>query len=37
MVKVIFLLKRKAGLTPQQFRAHYESSHVKLAQKYIGT
>ena len=35
-VKVIFLLKRKADLTPQQFRAHYESSHVKLAQKYIG-
>jgi EthD domain len=35
-VKVILFLKRKAGLTPQQFRAHYESSHVKLAQKYIG-
>jgi hypothetical protein len=35
-VKVIFFAKRKAGLTPQQFRAHYESSHVKLAQKYIG-
>src|SRR3982074_2903866 len=35
-VKVIFFLKRKAGLTPQQFRTHYENSHVKLAQKYIG-
>jgi hypothetical protein len=35
-VKVVFFLKRKAGLTPQQFRTHYESSHVKLAQKYIG-
>jgi hypothetical protein len=35
-VKVMFFLKRKVGLTPQQFRDHYESSHVKLAQKYIG-
>jgi hypothetical protein len=35
-VKVIFFIKRKAGLTPQQFRAHYENSHAKLAQKYIG-
>jgi hypothetical protein len=35
-VKVIFFLKRKAALTPQQFRAHYENSHVKLAQKHIG-
>lgn len=36
MVKLIFMLKRKAGITPQAFRDHYESSHVKLAQKYIG-
>ncbi len=36
MVKIIFMLKRKAGTTPEHFRAHYESSHVKLAQKYIG-
>jgi EthD domain len=35
-VKVIFFLKRKKGTTPEHFRAHYESSHVKLAQKYIG-
>jgi hypothetical protein len=35
-VKMIFLLKRKAGLTPEQFRAHYENSHVKLVQKHIG-
>lgn len=36
MVKIIFLLKRKDGTTPEQFREHYENSHVKLAQKYIG-
>lgn len=35
-VKVIFFLKRKSGTTPEQFRAHYENSHVKLAQKYVG-
>jgi hypothetical protein len=35
-VKVIFFLKRKTGTTTESFRAHYESSHVKLAQKYIG-
>lgn len=35
-IKVIFFLKRKAGTTAQQFRKHYEASHVKLAQKYIG-
>ena len=36
MIKLIFLLKRKAGLSPEQFRAHYEDSHVKLAQLYFG-
>lgn len=36
MVKLVFMLKRKPGITPEQFRAHYENSHVKLAQKYIG-
>jgi hypothetical protein len=36
MAKLIFLLKRKPGITPEQFRDHYESSHVRLAQKYIG-
>ena len=35
-VKVIFFLKRKEGTTPEHFRNHYETSHVKLAQKYIG-
>jgi hypothetical protein len=36
MVKLIFLLKRKPGITPEQFRAHYENSHSRHAQKYIG-
>lgn len=36
MAKLVFFLKRKAGITPEQFREHYETSHVRLAQKYIG-
>jgi hypothetical protein len=36
MAKLIFFLKRKKGITPEQFREHYEKSHVRYAQKYIG-
>jgi hypothetical protein len=36
MAKLVFFLKRKPGITAAQFRDHYESSHVRLAQKYIG-
>lgn len=36
MIKIIFLLKRKPDITHEQFRAHYEASHVMLAHKYIG-
>jgi hypothetical protein len=36
MYKVMWLLKRKAGISHAQFREHYENSHVKLAHKYIG-
>lgn len=36
MIKVMWLLKRKAGITPEQFREHYERSHVAMAHKYIG-
>lgn len=36
MVKIIYFLKRKEGITHEQFREHYESSHVVLAKKYIG-
>ena len=35
MIKAIFFLKRKAGLTHEQFREHYES-HAKLGQDYFG-
>ena len=36
MYKVMWLLKRKAGISHAQFREHYENSHVRLAHKYIG-
>jgi hypothetical protein len=36
MAKIIFFLKRKADVTPEEFREHYEKSHVRLAKKYIG-
>jgi hypothetical protein len=36
MIKVIYLLKRLPHLTHEQFRTHYENSHVKMAQKYLG-
>jgi hypothetical protein len=32
----MWLLKRKKGLTLDQFREHYERNHVVMAQKYIG-
>jgi len=31
MVKIIFLLKRKPGLTPAEFRQQYEEVHAPLA------
>lgn len=36
MIKIIYFLKRKNGITHEQFREIYESSHVLLAKKYIG-
>lgn len=36
MIKIIYFLKRKNGITHEQFREHYESSHVVLAKKYVG-
>lgn len=36
MIKIIYFLKRKPGTSPEQFRNHYESSHVLLAKKYVG-
>lgn len=36
MYKVLWFLKRKPGITHEQFRDHYENSHAVLAQKYLG-
>ena len=36
MYKVMWLLKRKAGISHAQFREHYENSHVRLAHQHIG-
>lgn len=36
MAKIIFFLKRKPGITHEEFRKHYEDSHSRYAQKYIG-
>ena len=36
MFKVMWLLRRKPGISHEQFKEHYERSHVVMAQKYIG-
>ena len=36
MYKVIHFVKRKAGVTHEQFKAHMERSHAPLAMKYCG-
>ena len=36
MFKVMWLLRRKPGISHEQFKNHYERSHVVMAQKYIG-
>lgn len=36
MIKLVFMLKRRADLTPAAFRAHYEDSHVPLALRHFG-
>ena len=36
MFKIIWLLKRKAGVSFEQFRDHYENSHSVLGRKYFG-
>ena len=35
-MKVMLILKRKAGMTAKEFQDYYESSHVVLAHKYLG-
>ena len=36
MFKVVALVKRKPGLTPAQFKQHYESFHAPMAQRMVG-
>ncbi len=36
MYKIFWLLKRKPGISHEQFRHHYETSHAVLGQKYFG-
>lgn len=36
MIKIIFMLKRKPGMSVEAFRDHYENVHSHLARKYIG-
>ena len=36
MYKIMWLLKRKPGVTFEHFRNHYETSHALLGQKYFG-
>jgi uncharacterized protein (TIGR02118 family) len=31
MVKLVFFFRRKPGMTPEEFRRHYETKHVPLA------
>lgn len=35
-MKVIVMIKRKPGMSLEDFREHYERSHVALAHKYLG-
>jgi hypothetical protein len=35
-IKVLWMLKRKPGTTPAEFREHYERSHAAIARKYVG-
>ena len=35
-IKVIIMLKRKAGMTPEAFRHEYENGHSRLGLKYMG-
>ena len=36
MKRVFVLLKRKQGMSFEDFRTHYEGSHAKLGEKYFG-
>lgn len=36
MLKIVAILKRKPGMSFEEFRERYETSHVELAKKYFG-
>ena len=36
MVQLVLLIKRKPGMTKEEFKAHYESSHAPMAMKHMG-
>ena len=36
MQRVFVLLKRKPGMSFEEFRTHYENSHARLGEKYFG-
>lgn len=35
MVRIAFFLKRKSGLTPEEFRTYYEEQHAPLARRLL--
>ncbi|MBK6297422.1 MAG: EthD domain-containing protein [Sphingomonadales bacterium] len=35
-MKIMILLKRKDGMSAEEFRQHYETSHVAMAKRYLG-
>jgi hypothetical protein len=36
MIRILWLLRRKPGISFEQFRDHYETSHAVLGEKYFG-
>jgi uncharacterized protein (TIGR02118 family) len=37
MLKVVILIRRKVGTTPEEFRRHYEERHVPLILRHVGS
>ena len=35
MVSMLVMIKRKAGMSEEQFRGYYETHHVALAKKHV--
>ncbi len=36
MIKIIWLLRRKPGISFETFQEHYETSHAEIGKKYLG-